>query len=69
MDWDEDGEDELLVGSDDFYIRPFKQEEMIFEINEQSKVAFLARINRSVFGFALNNGTYGVYYSKKKLWQ
>lgn len=69
MDWDEDGEDELLVGSDDFYIRPFKREEMIFEINEQSKIAFLNRVNRCVFGFALNNGTYGIYHGKKKLWQ
>jgi Bardet-Biedl syndrome 2 protein len=34
MDWDDDGEDELVCGSDDFYIRPFKREEMIFEINE-----------------------------------
>jgi Bardet-Biedl syndrome 2 protein len=32
MDWDEDGEDELVVGSDDFSIRVFKNEEMIFDI-------------------------------------
>jgi len=34
MDWDEDGEDELLTGSDDFSIRAFKGEELIFDINE-----------------------------------
>jgi Bardet-Biedl syndrome 2 protein len=38
MDWDEDGEDELVVGSDDFSIRVFKNEEMIFDIQEQSKI-------------------------------
>jgi Bardet-Biedl syndrome 2 protein len=32
MDWDNDGEDELVVGSDDFSIRVFKNEEMIFDI-------------------------------------
>ena len=34
LDWDEDGEDELLVGSDDFSVRVFKSEEMIFDIQE-----------------------------------
>lgn len=38
MDWDDDGVDELVVGSDDFSIRVFKGEEMIFDINEQSKI-------------------------------
>lgn len=38
LDWDEDGEDELLVGSDDFSVRVFKSEEMIFDIQEQSKI-------------------------------
>lgn len=32
MDWDDDGEEELVVGSDDFSIRVFKNEEMIFDI-------------------------------------
>lgn len=34
LDWDEDGDEELIVGSDDFSIRVFKSEEMIFDINE-----------------------------------
>ena len=34
LDWDEDGKDELLAGSDDFSIRVFKNEEMIQDINE-----------------------------------
>jgi len=34
MDWDDDGEEELVVGSDDFSIRIFKNEEMIFDIQE-----------------------------------
>ena len=34
VDWDEDGEEELVVGSDDFAIRVFKGEELIFDVNE-----------------------------------
>lgn len=34
LDWDDDSEDELVAGSDDFSIRVFKNEEMIFDINE-----------------------------------
>ena len=34
LDWDEDGDEELIVGSDDFSIRVFKSEEMIFDIQE-----------------------------------
>jgi Bardet-Biedl syndrome 2 protein len=46
MDWDEDGEEELVVGSDDFSIRVFKNEEMIFDIQEQSKIQYLRKINK-----------------------
>jgi Ciliary BBSome complex subunit 2, middle region len=34
LDWDDDGEDEMVAGSDDFSIRVFKGEELIFDINE-----------------------------------
>jgi Bardet-Biedl syndrome 2 protein len=34
LDWNEDGEDELIAGSEDFSIRVFKDEELIFDINE-----------------------------------
>jgi hypothetical protein len=34
IDWDEDGQDELIVGSDDFAIRVFKGDELVFDINE-----------------------------------
>jgi Bardet-Biedl syndrome 2 protein len=37
-DWDEDQEDELVVGSDDFAIRVFKGEDMIFDTNESAKI-------------------------------
>jgi Bardet-Biedl syndrome 2 protein len=70
QDFDEDGEEELLVGSDDQSIRVFKGEEMLFDIGEQSKILHLRRIgSRTLFAFALANGAYGVYYGKKRLWR
>jgi Bardet-Biedl syndrome 2 protein len=71
MDWDGDGQEELLVGSDDQSIRVFKGEELLHDIQEMSKLSFLTRfgLHRGVFGYALNNGTYGVYHGKKRLWR
>lgn len=60
---------DLVAGSDDFSIRVFKGEELIFDINENAKIKALNRIKQSVFGYALANGTYGVYYTRKLLWK
>ncbi len=69
IDWDEDGNDELIVGSDDFAIRVFKGEELVFDINEQAKIRSIKQIEANVFGYCLDNGSYGVYYTRKRLWQ
>ena len=69
MDWDDDGHEELIVGSDDFSIRVFKGEELIHDINEQSKIQYLKKINKQIFAYSLQNGAYGVYHSKKRLWR
>lgn len=55
VDIDFDGEPELVVGSDDFSIRVFRHEELIFDIKESSKIAFVSKIDRACFGFALSN--------------
>jgi Bardet-Biedl syndrome 2 protein len=44
LDFDEDGEEELIVGSDDQSIRVFKGEELVFDINEMSKINTVKRI-------------------------
>jgi Bardet-Biedl syndrome 2 protein len=67
-DWDEDNEDELVVGSDDFAIRVFKGEDIIFDVNEAAKINHLSTIKKNIFGFSLENGHFGVYYSRKRLW-
>jgi len=60
---------DLVAGSDDFSIRVYKGEELIFDINENAKITALSRIKNNVFGFALSNGTFGVYYTRKLLWK
>ena len=46
FDFNGDGVDELVAGSDDFAIRIFKGEEIIEDITEKSKVAFLSKIGQ-----------------------
>ena len=64
-----DANNELVVGSDDFAIRVFKGAELIFDINEEAKIMDLRVIKGNVFGYALSNGSYGVYYTRKRLWR
>lgn len=69
MDFNQDGVDELLAGSDDFAIRVFKGEEIIQDITEKAKVTAISKISKTTFGYSLSNGAYGVYNLKKKLWK
>jgi Bardet-Biedl syndrome 2 protein len=69
IDFDGDGQNELLAGSADFSIRVFKGEELIFDINENSKLAALSKIKNCVYGYALSNGSVGVYNNKNRIWR
>ena len=60
-DVDEDGELELLVGSEDFEIRVFRNEEVISETTETDRIVALCPMRHNTFGYALCNGTVGVY--------
>jgi Bardet-Biedl syndrome 2 protein len=68
-DFNRDGIDELVAGSDDFAIRVFKGEEIINDITEKSKVMNLSKICSDSFGYSLSNGAYGVYKFGKKMWK
>lgn len=61
----------LLVGSDDFEIRVFQQEELLHEITEADKVTILSPIGKSTkFAYGLANGTVGVYTgANNRLWR
>lgn len=63
------GRDELVVGSDDFEIRAFQNEETVFECIETSAVLALAPLQKNLLGYALQNGTVGVYKGKHRAWR
>lgn len=65
LDVDNDGNTELLVGGDDFEIRCFRKEELLYEITEADRVLFLKALHNDFFAYGLANGTVGVYSGPK----
>ncbi|ELW66176.1 Bardet-Biedl syndrome 2 protein [Tupaia chinensis] len=68
-DFDSDGKKELLVGSEDFDIRVFKEDEIVAEMTETEIVTSLCPMYGSRFGYALSNGTVGVYDKIARYWR
>ncbi|XP_058849862.1 Bardet-Biedl syndrome 2 protein homolog isoform X2 [Acipenser ruthenus] len=68
-DFTGDGNNELLVGSEDYDIRVFKEDEMMAEMTETETVTSLCHMHGSRFGYALANGTVGVYDRTARYWR
>eukprot|EP00062_Callorhinchus_milii_P018877 gi/632972814/ref/XP_007902846.1/ PREDICTED: Bardet-Biedl syndrome 2 protein [Callorhinchus milii] len=68
-DFDDDGKNELLVGSEDFDIRVFKEDEIMAEMSETETITALCHMHGSRFGYALANGTVGVYDRTARYWR
>jgi len=68
-DFNDDGENELIVGSEDFDIRVFKDDEIISEMTETEAITALCPLYGSRFGYALANGTVGVYDKTARYWR
>ncbi|XP_029464577.1 Bardet-Biedl syndrome 2 protein isoform X2 [Rhinatrema bivittatum] len=68
-DFDGDGKKELLVGSEDFDIRVFKEDEIVTEMTETETITALCPMNGNRFGYALSNGTVGVYDRTVRYWR
>ncbi|KAK4814145.1 hypothetical protein QYF61_009064 [Mycteria americana] len=68
-DFDGDGKTELLVGSEDFDIRVFKEDEIVAEMSETETITALSPMYGSRFGYALSNGTVGVYDKTARYWR
>uniref|UniRef100_A0A671VJK9 BBSome complex member BBS2 n=1 Tax=Sparus aurata TaxID=8175 RepID=A0A671VJK9_SPAAU len=68
-DFTGDGKNELLVGSEDFDIRVFKEDELLSEMTENETVTSLCHMHGSRFGYALANGTVGVYDRTARYWR
>ena len=59
----------LLVGSEDFEIRIFAEDEILTEITETEAVTSLIPVQDGRFGYALANGTVGVYEKTTRWWR
>uniref|UniRef100_UPI00398EC15B BBSome complex member BBS2 isoform X2 n=1 Tax=Pristiophorus japonicus TaxID=55135 RepID=UPI00398EC15B len=68
-DFDGDGKNELLAGSEDFDIRVFKEDEIMAEMSETETITALCHMHGSRFGYALANGTVGVYDRSTRYWR
>ena len=67
-DYNKDNKNELFVGTDDFTIRIYKDEEPILEINENTKIVIIAPIEDEYFCYGLETGTIGLYKGDSKSW-
>ena len=67
-DFNNDDKNELYVGTDDFTIRIYKDEEPILEINENTKIVIIAPIEEDYFCYGLETGTVGLYKGINRGW-
>ncbi|XP_070565580.1 BBSome complex member BBS2-like [Ptychodera flava] len=68
-DFTGDGKKELLVGSEDYDIRVFHEDEIIAEMTETEAISSLCAMNNGRFGYSLANGTVGVYDRTSRFWR
>ena len=66
--FDDDNNNALFVGTDDFTIRIYKDEEPIHEINENTKIVILMPLEDLYFCYGLETGTVGLYKGKDRQW-
>ncbi|ETE64406.1 Bardet-Biedl syndrome 2 protein-like protein, partial [Ophiophagus hannah] len=59
----------LLVGSEDFDIRVFKEDEIVAEMSETEIITALTAMSPTHFGYALANGTVGIYNQAARYWR
>ncbi|GFR70159.1 Bardet-Biedl syndrome 2 protein homolog [Elysia marginata] len=69
LDFTNNGQNELIVGSEDFDIRVFQEDEIIAEMTETEIITSVCPIADSKFGYALANGTVGVYDRSTRYWR
>ncbi|XP_052064404.1 Bardet-Biedl syndrome 2 protein homolog [Mytilus californianus] len=69
VDFNAQGQNQLVVGSEDFDIRVFREDEIIAEMTETEAITSLCPMMDSRFGYALANGTVGVYDRSARYWR
>ena len=66
--FEQDNINALFVGTDDFTIRVYKDEEPIYEINENTKIVIIMPLQDDYFCYGLETGTVGLYKGKDRKW-
>ncbi|XP_064601546.1 Bardet-Biedl syndrome 2 protein homolog [Liolophura sinensis] len=69
IDFTCDGQQELIVGSEDYDIRVFREDEIIAEMTETEAITSLCPMLGTKFGYSLANGTVGVYDKTARYWR
>lgn len=69
MDINNDGKNELVVGSEDASIKIFKGEQILFDFSESGSVQNLIHLGTNQIAYTVNNGTVGVYEEGVRLWR
>lgn len=58
-----------MVGSEDFDIRVFREDQLISQMQETDNIVSLCPFTGGRFGYALQNGTVGMYERAARLWR
>ena len=65
----EKNERRILVGSEDYAIRIYNNEEMLFEINETAKVTGFCEMSIGKYAYSLDSGGVGIYKGTHRMWK
>lgn len=68
-DVNEDGQPELICGTEDFELRVFRHEDVVKEITETDTVIRVQHCYKTRFAYALMNGTVGMYERLSRAWR
>lgn len=60
---------QLVVGSEDYDIRVFREDQLVTEIQETDTVVSICPLVNATFGYALSNGTIGIYERSNRHWR
>ena len=60
---------QVVAGTEDGYLRVFKNDRLFAELKETDGVCAVAALSNQCFGYALVDGTIGVYQKRTPLWK
>ena len=60
---------QLITGSDGNEICVFKDDTILFDVQEADFIKCLCYLEANYFAYGLRNGTVGVYCGKERLWR